>query len=109
MMPILPAVAPKASVTRLVFTANSPGASRLTTMAAVIKARKALTRKAIIIPSTTAIPIARISNGPIPTGAWLAKTHKDDSPHKIRSSLDALASLNHLGGCPRAERRKQPA
>ena len=37
-IPILPQVDPNASATRVIFSANGPGASRLTTIAAVIKA-----------------------------------------------------------------------
>ena len=62
-MPILPTVDPKASATRVIFSANAPGDSRLTSMAAVINAMKALTRRTMIIPRTVTTPMIRITSG----------------------------------------------
>ena len=45
-MPIPPADEPKAEATRLIFVAISPGAIKLTTMAAVISAMKGRLEKA---------------------------------------------------------------
>ncbi len=61
--PTVPAVRPKPSATRPIFTAASPGASKLTTIAAVISARNALRRNPTIPTRIVAIPTNRISNG----------------------------------------------
>ena len=61
--PILPAIVPKATATRSIFRAGSPGANMLTTIAAVIKATKALTRSTSSIPTIVARPITRIASG----------------------------------------------
>src|SRR5438105_6434919 len=62
-MPMVPAVRPKPSATRAIFAAGSPGASRLTTIAAAIRARNALRRSPRIPPRIVAIPTSRISRG----------------------------------------------
>src|SRR3989442_9350343 len=61
--PTAPAVRPKPSATRPILTAGSPGASKLTTIAAVISARNPLRRSPTIATRIVAIPTNRISNG----------------------------------------------
>ncbi len=56
-MPMLPAVRPNASATRVVRSGSGPGESTLTRKAAVINDRKAFTRRTRIMPTTTAMPI----------------------------------------------------
>jgi len=88
--PILPAVVPNASATRPILLANGPGANRLTTVAAVINARKALTRSATIMPMTIAMPTIRMSRGPaapVPPEACAARTVERSSPFKILPSM----------------------
>jgi len=62
-MPMVPAVRPKPSATRAIFAAGSPGASRLTTIAAATSARNAFRRSPRIPPRIVAIPTSRISKG----------------------------------------------
>ena len=62
-IPMVPAVRPNPSATRAIFTAGSPGASRLTTIAAVTSARNALSRSSRIAPRIVAIPTRRITAG----------------------------------------------
>ena len=62
-IPIVPAVRPNPSATRAIFTAGSPGASRLTTIAAVTSARNAFRRRPRIPPRIVAIPTSRMSRG----------------------------------------------
>lgn len=95
--PILPAVVPNSVATRLIFSENSPGASRLTTIAAVIRARNALTRRATIIPMTMATPMARMTRGPatlISPGAWVARMVERFSPFKFLPSMNQQAFTN---------------
>ena len=62
--PTLAAASPKARATRLIFSPVPPaGFSKLTTIAAASRAKKALTRSPKISPSTTATPTARMRNG----------------------------------------------
>ncbi len=72
--PTVPAVRPKPSATRAIFTAGSPGASKLTTIAALISARNAFKRSRTIPARIVAIPTNRISNG-----CMGASRVKDDS------------------------------
>ncbi len=59
----LPDEEPNAAATRSIFPAGSPGAIRLTSMAALIKATKALTRKKMIMPTTVAMPNSKMATG----------------------------------------------
>jgi len=62
-MPILAVAPPKASATRCILSPNAPGARRLTSIAAMIRAIKALTRRTMIRPTTVTIPNTRITSG----------------------------------------------
>ena len=68
-MPMLPAVRPNASATREIFTACSPGARKLTTIAAPMRARNALRRRPTIPPMITTMPTSRMTNGCMPESA----------------------------------------
>src|SRR5690606_16378953 len=63
MTPMPPAVSPNACATRGTFSAHSPGASRLTTRAAVISDRNACSLSTMMPPITIASPTARTRNG----------------------------------------------
>ncbi len=62
-MPMAPATVPKACATRVILTARSPGAMRLTTNAAMMSARKAFVRSTRIRLMTTATPTTRTTRG----------------------------------------------
>ena len=61
--PILPDASPKAAATRAIFSASTPSANRLTTIAAVMSARKAFNFIPMIMPKTMAIPTASTISG----------------------------------------------
>ena len=89
--PIFPAVVPNAAATRPTLSANGPGDSRLTTVAAVINARNALTRSTTIMLMTMAIPRARMIRGIagwICPGVAAARTTSASVPIKFLSSRD---------------------
>ncbi len=66
---MLPAELPNADATRVIFSPKGPGAIKLTAIAAVIRAIKALTLKTMMSPRTVAIPTANETNGQtVPTG-----------------------------------------
>ena len=58
-----PAEAPKADATFPMLAPADPSDNKLTTNAAVIKAKKAFTRKAMISPRTVKIPIPKTISG----------------------------------------------
>jgi len=61
--PSPPAVEPKASATRVISSAVSPGDRTLTRSAAPIRARNAFKRRTTIPPMTVAMPMRRIRTG----------------------------------------------
>ena len=64
-IPMSPATCPNAAATRAIFIGTSPGDSRLTRIAAVTSARKALSRNTRIMPMTVTTPKSRITRGSI--------------------------------------------
>src|SRR5947199_153411 len=85
-IPIVPAVRPKPSATRAIFTAGSPGASRPTTIAAVTSARNAFRRSPRRPSRIAVIPTSRISHGGM--GATRLKERAGlDGPPRARPAV----------------------
>src|SRR3954471_6501653 len=120
-MPMLPAVRPNASATREIFTACSPGARKLTTIAAPTSARNAFSRRPMIAPMITTMPISRMTKGCIHESVTLLSgrvvrlvIHRHDArshafapnprrhegdlarPHDRRADVYPLESLAHV-------------
>ncbi len=62
-IPIDPATLPNAAPTRVIFSVGSPGDIRLTLPAAMINARKALSRRPMIRPMIRPTPVASTKIG----------------------------------------------
>src|SRR5438132_12255579 len=97
-IPTVPAVRPKPSATRAIFTAGSPGASRLTTIAAMIRARNALRRSRTIPARIVAIPTSRISVGGMRAPWWVEQLGPARALQNVRGETDgATLSTNAQG------------